>query len=512
MGVPRQIRSRLSLDQARAILAGRIENRERDLVASVRDNIYRYPRSPYLPLLRHAGVEEGDFAALVDREGVEGALHRLMAQGVYLTMDELRGRRAVTRGSLTFTCSAAGFRNPARLAAYQSQTSGSNGQAAPTPIALRYVNDRMVDQLIGLSARGGANWETAFWRVPGSTLAHMLSFTAIGARPRRWFSPVDPRQQGLHPRYWWSARLVSLAAAAAGNPFPMPQYVPPADPGPILQWLRQVLGRGRRPRIMTFASLGVRLSLAAQAEGLDLTGAEFCLGGEPTTAARLAAVRASGADAVPIYGAAEAGSLGWGCALPMAADDMHLLTDLVAHIQPGGGHEALGLPERALLMTSLRADSGLILLNLAIGDEAIVEPRDCGCLLDEVGWKVHIHHLRSYEKLSAAGMTFLDSRVVEILDEVLPGAFGGRPTDYQLVEAEAPSGLPLLILRIHPSVGEADVDRVKQVLFDSLNVDSGLGRIMSTMLRTGAVLEIERTAPLMGATGKILHLYHGAGP
>ena len=37
-------------------------------------------------------------------------------------------------------------------------------------------------------------------------------------------------------------------------------------------------------------------------------------------------------------------------------------------------------------------------------------------------------------------MTFLDSDVIRVLEEVLPARFGGGPTDFQLVEQEDDDG------------------------------------------------------------------------
>lgn len=61
----------------------------------------------------------------------------------------------------------------------------------------------------------------------------------------------------------------------------------------------------------------------------------------------------------------------------------------------------------ALLLTSLRPAAPKILLNTEIGDYAVLEERDCGCAFDEVGYRTHLHTIRSFEKLTGEGMTFL---------------------------------------------------------------------------------------------------------
>ena len=66
------------------------------------------------------------------------------------------------------------------------------------------------------------------------------------------------------------------------------------------------------------------------------------------------------------------------------------------------------------------------------------------------GWTRHLRDVRSFEKLTSAGMTFLDVDVIRILDETLPARFGGVPGQYQLVEEERPDGRPRVRLLVHP--------------------------------------------------------------
>ena len=95
------LRHPLGLPEAGAELARRLSRRERDFLALAQDAIYGKPDSIYHRLLRHAGCEQGDLGRLVEREGLDEALRRLHRQGVYLTVDEGKGRRPVIRGSLT---------------------------------------------------------------------------------------------------------------------------------------------------------------------------------------------------------------------------------------------------------------------------------------------------------------------------------------------------------------------------------------------------------------------------
>ena len=73
--------------------------------------VFRQPTSPYLPLLRHAGVELGDVVPLVERDGVEGALERLYNAGVRLSLAEFKGRHPIRRPGLEIEVSPTSFDN-----------------------------------------------------------------------------------------------------------------------------------------------------------------------------------------------------------------------------------------------------------------------------------------------------------------------------------------------------------------------------------------------------------------
>ena len=111
------------------------------------------------------------------------------------------------------------------------------------------------------------------------------------------------------------------------------------------------------------------------------------------------------------------------------------------------GHAVEERPD-GLLVTELRPTSPFLLLNVSMGDRAEVEARQCGCPLEQYGWTRHLHTIRSQEKLTAAGVTFLDTDVVRVLEELLPSRFGGGPTHYQLLEEESEDGSPTLRLLV----------------------------------------------------------------
>jgi len=264
---------------------------------------------------------------------------------------------------------------------------------------------------------------------------------------------------------------------------------------------------GGNPHLSTFVSSAVRICRAALDAGVDLHGAHFTLVGEPITEARLAMIRQSGAMALPHYAIIECGAIGLGCLAPETLDETHLLHDLHAMIQTGPDGATRGLSPLALLMSSLRPIAPFILLNVSMGDQAVMTRRACGCPLEGLGWATHLHTIRSYEKLTSGGMTFLDTHVIRVLEEILPARFGGAPTDYQLLEDEADDGSPRLRLLVHPAVGPLDTEAVSETFLSAIGAGAGVERVMGLLWRDAGFLRVERLAPRTTASGKILHLH-----
>ena len=104
-------------------------------------------------------------------------------------------------------------------------------------------------------------------------------------------------------------------------------------------------------------------------------------------------------------------------------------------------------------------------------------------------------------------MTFVDTDVIRVLEEVLPDRFGGSPVDYQLIEGEAEDGRPQLSLLVHPRVGPLDTRAVEEAFLGAIGTGSGAARIMAHQWRQGRMLRVEREPPRTGVLGKILHVW-----
>jgi hypothetical protein len=510
--LPVFLRNPIGTEHARNALAHRNEQRVDDFLGLVDQAVFRNATSPYHWLLGLAGCERGDFERLVRQEGVEGGLKSLYRHGVYLTTNELKGRRPTVRGSASLTVTPDTLRNPKASVHTHVQSGGSRGPRTAVGLDLDCLREEAVNLRLWFDARRANRWTHALWGVPGSAAIRiLLRMCAADARPTHWFSQIDPEASDLHPRYRWSARIIRWGARAAGFQFPAYTHVPLEDPLPIARWMADVLRSGGVAHLQTYSSAAARLCQRAMEAGVDLRGAQFILAGEAVTPARLAMIRDAGGVGVPSYSAIEVGNIGYGCLAPEAADDLHLLHDLHAVIQPGTDARDDAVTASALLVTSLRPTAPLFLMNAVLGDQAVITNRACGCPMAQHGWTVHLHTVRSYEKITAGGMTFFDIDVIRVLEEVLPARFGGAPTDYQLVEEESEGGRPRLRLVVDPSVGPLDTDAMVGVFLAALGGGSGVEEVMRRLWQEGRFLGVERAAPRTTAGGKIQHLHQMPG-
>jgi hypothetical protein len=504
--LPGYYRAPIGRDEARRIVRRRLERRADDFLDLVRRTVFEHAASPYRELFRLAGCQAGDLARLVREDGVEGALRTLLRHGVYLTVDELKGHRPAVRSGTTVHVSSDQLRNPLTGSHLPGRTSGSRSAPRNVPVDLESLRDRAVNTGLTLDARGGSAWVKGVWGMSTGALGVTIRFSGFGAPAARCFMLVDPATSGLGAHYRWSARLLRAATLLHGLPLPRAEHVPVTDPAPVVRWMAEVLRAGQTPHLWTFVSPAVRLCRVALDAGVDIRGARLTITGEPITAGRLAAIRRAGVEAMVDYGSAETGFLAHGCLAPLHPDDVHFFQDLHALVQVGPDEAVTGLPAGALLVSSLRPAAPLVFLNVSMGDRAEVGPRACGCPLDALGWTTHLHGIRSFEKLTAGGMTFLDTSVLRVLDEVLPGRFGGGPTDYQLLEDEGDDGLPGVTLLVHPAVGPLNADVVVDAFLSALGQGSGAERAMEHHWRAAKLVRVERRPPLATATGKILHL------
>ncbi|UCB45522.1 MAG: hypothetical protein JSV25_15145 [Spirochaetota bacterium] len=503
------LKETLSLEQCKEIVKKRLEYRDKNFIEIVKRNIYENEKSPYLKLLKHAGCEFGDFRSCVLREGIEKTLERLHGSGVYLTYDEFKGRKEVIRGGKTFRFEQSDFNNPTLSHHLTVQTGGITGPGVEAAIDFRSYTQTAVHRGILFDIYELWNIPFAIWFpiLPGSAgIGYLLHSTKVGKVPSKWFSQVD--REYIKPSFKHKFRTNGLIYAGRlfGISFPKPDFIDLNSAYRVARWVSQMVRDYSGCFIATYPSSAVRICLAAKDNSMDIEGTKFIVSGEPLTSVKRDEIRSIGAEVIPQYSFTEARTVGFGCAEPAEIDEVHLLKDSFALIQNKRKIPYTDLTVNAFLFTTLLNRAHKILLNVEVGDYGVVKSRKCGCGFEDAGLDVHIHSIRSFEKLTSEGMNLAEVDLTRIIDEVLPQKYGGNSTDYQILEEEDTEGLTHLSIAVSPGVGEInEKDLVKTILEELRN--RGGTMLIRDVFSQANVLHVKRIYPISTKRGKILPLH-----
>jgi len=108
-------------------------------------------------------------------------------------------------------------------------------------------------------------------------------------------------------------------------------------------------------------------------------------------------------------------------------------------------------------------------------------------------------------------VTFVDTDFVRIIERELPERFGGRSTDYQLVEKEGARGLTHLQLLVSPRIGEIEETMVLDTFLNLLkraeDSPESWSQSGTEMWKQSNMVHIVRDYPMPTAGGKILPFY-----
>jgi hypothetical protein len=504
------LREPITLEQSREIIRQGLQNREQNLLAVVKRVIYANAASPYLKLLELAGCEYGDFEKMVLSDGIESSLRKIYEAGVYITTDEFKGKKEAVRSGKSFRFKESDFDNPFLAGSLKASSSASRSAGTRVTISIdRYyyyaAHDMIVSGAHGILGSPVLVWMPILPSLAG--LPTMLRLIKMGNPPLRWFSQVEART--IKPSL--TKRLATYYAVYAsrlfGASFAKPEYVSLDQADKVAAGMVELLERGRGCVLWTIPSSAVRVCQVAVEGQLDLAGATFAVAGEPLTEAKVKEIRAVGAKAINMYAAAETGVVGFGCAGQTAAsDDIHLLKDLHAVIQYRRETPFGGAPVDAFLFTTLLSKVPKILLNVESGDYGVIESRQCGCEVGELGLTDHLYNLRSFDKLTGEGMSFVGADLLRVIEEVLPARFGGASTDYQMMEEEE-QGYTRLALLVSPEVGEIDEAELVQAVLAELSKGKDTQRMMAEMWSQAETLRVKRARPFITAAGKLLPLH-----
>ncbi len=197
----------------------------------------------------------------------------------------------------------------------------------------------------------------------------------------------------------------------------------------------------------------------------------------------------------------EAGPLGGGCAQREVVDEVHLFRGKIAVFDRPKVLADGETQVQALYLTTLLPATPKIMLNLDTGDYGVLSRRRCGCLLEQIGFTDHLHTIRNYEKLTAGGIQFLGSDIIELVEEVLPAAHGGHPTDYQLVEEQNGAVTEVSVL-VSPRVPLDDEQAVVNTVLRFLAARDAGHKLMTAFWQQGRTLRVQRREPYVTAASK----------
>lgn len=501
------LRQRTSVEECRRGLEQGLARREESFLNVVERAIYRCPGSPYRALLEWAGVTLGDLAILVRKEGIEATLERLCDAGVYLSLEEFKGRQPVRRNGLEIQ---AGERdNPLLARHFEARTGGSRSLGRRVVIDFGLLaHDALVHGLF-LHAADLLRSPMAIWRSvpPGSAgLKRCLMHAKLGLRMERWFTQNKWGLRSGSPKSFLFTAGAVYGSRLLGNPLPVPEYTPLAEAGRVARWLAAKRQDGSPAHLDTNVSSAIRVCQAASQLGLDIAGSFLRLGGEPLTPSRVGIIQELGCRVFCHYSLGEVGTAGVGCVDRTQPDEVHLLLDKLAIIPRLRVAGDSGRRVESLHLTTLLPIGPKIMLNVDSGDCGVLETRRCACPFGQLGFQRHIHSLRSYEKLTSEGMQFLGLDFLTLFEEILPRTFGGNPTDYQFVEDDR-EGLPQVSLFVSPRLGPLDERQLVQTVLSFLGSRSRGDRMMAERWQQGRTLEVVRQDPLTTPASKILALH-----
>lgn len=500
----------IDLEEARGLLLKGIAERENNFLRLLEYGVFGNPKSPYLRLLELAKCEFEDIRGMVQVGGIEDTLSTLHDAGVYVTFEEYKGREPIIRDGQEIEVQPRDFDNPYLRSYYQAKTGGSTGAGTRVMIDLEHIAAFAPHMMLAQHAYGVMNAPTASWHgIPPdeSGLRSILSRVRWGNVPEKWFSPFTNEELKPDLKSRMVIRYIIGVGRMFGVPLPWPEPVGLDKAILIARWAHGTVTAKGSCVVTTHVSKALRVCIAAQEEGLDLTGVTFIVGGEPPTLTKVREITRSGARVFPGYFFAEVGTIGMGCGNPSGVNDVHLFKDALAITQHPRQVPGSDLMVDAFSLTTLLPTAPKLLLNVESDDYGVLETRVCGCPLEELGYTQHVQDIRSYSKLTGEGMTLVGSEMLSILEDVLPTKFGGTPLDYQLLEEEDDRGFTRLSVIVSPRIDLQDESAVVETVLDAMGKTSVSADIARATWSKAGTLRVKRMEPVIPASGKFMPLY-----
>ena len=151
-GVPEFFKKRVTVNRAQELIKTDLDRRMERFLETVRNGIYDRPNSPYLKLLQLAGCEFVDLCDQVRRCGIEPTLARLAGEGVYLTVDEFKGKKEIVRGQHSFRVTPGSFDSCNASPGYRTQSSGTSNHPIRSFVSLDLLSIRIPMACVAFAA------------------------------------------------------------------------------------------------------------------------------------------------------------------------------------------------------------------------------------------------------------------------------------------------------------------------------------------------------------------------
>lgn len=504
-----------ALEKAKEGIGQRVAAREENFISFAKKAIFEYPRSPYLKLLEPRRIQFSDLKSWVESKGIGGALRMLEQEDVYLTVDEFKGKVPVVRNGIEFWCQEGMFDNPFLSYVYEVRSGATRSAGTRVRIDFDYLHQRSLYDALLLNMHGClkapiANWFPIFPGAPG--INSSLRFADIGNPVQRWFSQVQEDRLTVNWEKKWGTKLIFTLGRRHGIPLAEPEYVGLDDASKVAEWAAAAIQEHGKCMVYTFASSAVRVCIAAAEKNLNIKGAKFFVTGEPLTPQKKNEIEAVGASPVPVYGISEAGVIAAGCdQVYPESDHCHLYKDTTSIISHRQNVPHSDLFVDSYLFSSLVHESPKILLNVGMGDYGEARTQTCACVFGQLGFDRCLSNIRSYEKLTGEGVTFVDTDFIRIIERDLPERFGGKSTDYQFVEKEDARGFTHLQLLVSPRVGDVQetevLDRFLNLLRRAEDSPDSWSQSGTEMWKQSNMVQIVREFPIATVSGKILPFF-----
>lgn len=493
-------KSRPEAEPRRRVLEA-LRSREKNFLALVRRGVFENPGNPYGQLFAWAGCGYEDLVEMVRQRGLEGALRELYTAGVYLAHDEFKGKRPAVRSGREVEVVNSALANPAVKGILDVSSSGSRSKGTVTRRSLEYQLYREAQELFlhepyELDQRGMVLITSSLPAMGG--LRRLVNHRRWGYPVRKWFD----QRVGLP--YRLLTRMMVAELAMLGEPVVFPEYLPHNDFSPVAHYLAGEKKRGRPMLLQGVVSRAVRVAAAARDEGLDIAGTLVLTTGEALTEPKRAVIESAGCEVHARYTISELGPVGIGCRA-MRGNCVHICKDSVAVISRKRMAPLTEVEVESLLFTSLLPEAATVLINVEMDDAGVLGPAACGCEWSRLGFDQQADRIFSYGKLTGHGATLVGGDLLQILEVILPGEFGGVPTDYQLVEKEGANQTEYE-LRVNPRVAIPSCEAVRERFLAEVKRLWGGSLVVSRWVH-GEGVTVVREEPYTGTRGKVLSLH-----